>query len=99
MKKRFELFSIFQSLLLVQTQFGKKIKILCCANKAREYLSATFSSFLSQQGILYHFDFHIHPNKMILLNERTYILLIWLFFTIVVNSLLGYAILIACYLL
>lgn len=53
MKSRSEVFSIFKTFCSeINTQFGTHIKILQSDN-AREYLSTSFQSFLTSQGILH----------------------------------------------
>ncbi|RVW97054.1 Retrovirus-related Pol polyprotein from transposon RE1 [Vitis vinifera] len=53
MKNRAELFSIFQKFYTeIQTQFNVSIRVLRSDN-AREYFSTTFTSFMSQHGILH----------------------------------------------
>jgi hypothetical protein len=53
MKNRSDVFSIFQTFCSeVKTQFGSQIKIFQSDN-AREYLSTSFQSFLTSQGILH----------------------------------------------
>ena len=63
MKTRAKLFSIFQNFHAeVQTQFNTSIRILRCDN-AKEYLSASFSSFMSLHEILHQSSYAYTPQQ------------------------------------
>ena len=63
MKTRAELSSIFQKFHVeIRTQFNTLIRILRSDN-AKEYLSRSFSSFLSLHGILHQSSYAYTPQK------------------------------------
>ena len=63
MKTRAELFSIFQKFHAeIRTQFNTFIRILRSDN-AKEYLSASISSFMSSHGILHQLSYAYTPQQ------------------------------------
>ena len=63
MKTRAELFSIFQKFHAeIRTQFNTFIRILRSDN-AKEYLSMSFSSFMSSPGILHQSSYAYTPQQ------------------------------------
>jgi hypothetical protein len=75
-KNRTELFSIFQIFHnMVKTQFVQKIRLLRSDN-AKEYTSGSFTSNLSDKGIIHQTSCAYIHNKMVLPNAR--IVIYWM---------------------
>jgi transposase InsO family protein len=63
MKNHSKLFSVFRTFRnMIKTQFTKKIRILRFDN-AKEYISSSFASYLSDKGIIYQTSYAHTPQQ------------------------------------